>query len=122
MDRRTFERLLQEQKAIPVITAEELAEGGDRTLTLGYNFQRETVHVYLKDGEIHWLYYTSAGILGKQSAEKAWAESLLPSKRVYPEYTDVQFARLMKERTEFGLPFTKWSEPKKEGPFYGRVV
>lgn len=103
------------------IKASELAEGGDRTLTLGYDIDRTTVHVYLLDGSIVCYCYTREEAVDKRSAPELEAEDLRPTKRSYPQYTDLAFARLMRERTEFGLSLTNWNEPVSDGPFYGKL-
>jgi hypothetical protein len=48
------------------------------------------------------------------------AQILSPNKRVYPQYTDGDLARIMRD-LDFPLPFTTWSEPKREGPYYGKT-
>lgn len=105
-----------------VVTAEELSDGGDRTLTLGYDVDRATFHAYLEGGQIHALWYSSGTGPFASYKHGLWLPVLLlaRSKRVYPEHTDEAFARLMRERTEYGLPFMTWSEPRREGPFRGR--
>lgn len=122
MEREAYEAFRAEtwHGLVPVVTAEELSAGGDRTLTLGYNTERETLHVYLEVGEIHAFWYSGERVLAHVQGAELYVHQLTPNKRVYPEYTDLEFARLMRERTEMGLPFTTWSEPRWEGPFHGR--
>lgn len=103
---------------VAVVTAEQV-NGESRTLTLGYDVDRNTFHVYVHDGVLYARYYTGHNeTLSEVSGLELPAESLRPNKRVYAQYTDKAFARIMRD-LDFPLPFTTWSEPKREGPYYG---
>jgi len=97
-------------------------EGPDRTLIYGYTVDRWSWHVYLKQGEIHLFVYESrtSGAPGPvycYEARTSWvASNLVPSKRVYPESVDAQFAHLLLARG-VTLPYTTFNEER-----YGNVA
>lgn len=75
----------------------------DRTLTLGYDLDRATVHVYARGGEIHFHRYRRAYALDVLKGgdiitlehfhgAQLIAEGLRPTKRAFPERTDWSFA------------------------------
>lgn len=79
----------------------------DRTLVLGYDLDRATVHVYARDGEIHFHRYRRAGedfiTLEHSHGVQLPAADLRPTKRAFPERTDWSFAvRMM----VLGCPLT----------------
>ena len=108
----------------------------DRTLTLGYDLDRKTVHVYALDGEIHFHRYRRAHALteltGKDfiTLEHAHADQLpvselRPTKRSFPERTDWAFAVRMHVLGQ-PLSFTTFNDEAlaaAEGQtFYGAVA
>lgn len=105
--------------AVPVITTDQFA-GTNRTLTLGYDVDRKTFHVYTHDGTLYLRQYDARKLLGEVSGAQLPAADLRPNKRVYPQYTEESFARVMRD-LGLPLPFTNWSEPRNEGPYYGRT-
>jgi hypothetical protein len=75
--------------------------GEDRTLTTGYELDHGgDVHVYLMDGEIHWLLSSQGRIVRHESNKSFPAHHLRPSKRAYPHTTDPVFAQLMRQTGE----------------------
>lgn len=121
MNMKELEAFLSESAdvAVPVIAAEQFA-GINRTLTLGYDVDRITFHVYTHDGILYLRQYDARNLQSETSGAELPAVDLRPNKRVYPQYTDEGFARMMRD-LGFPLPFTNWSEPKREGPYYGRT-
>jgi hypothetical protein len=120
MNQNEYEEFRWEDSHIPVtvVTAEKVG-GENRTLTLGYDLDRNTFHAYLHEGRLYVRTYNyERQILSDASGPVLLAEFLRPNKRVYPQYTDGNFARIMRD-LDFPLPFTTWSEPKREGPYYG---
>jgi hypothetical protein len=106
--------------AVTVVTAEKVG-GESRTLTLGYDVDRNTFHAYIHEGILYVRASSHRGqIISDASGSALPAEILRPNKRVYPQYTDGHFARVMRD-LDFPLPFTTWSEPKREGPYYGKT-
>ena len=79
-------------------------EPGDRTLLYGYDFARDTVHVYLKDGKIHFHRYNLRGhdelCTDQHLASEKWpaCDVLVPSKRIYPERSDYAFCVLLMQK------------------------
>lgn len=87
-----------------------------RTLTYGYTIERDTVHVYIHDGEIHYLRTNSArGVLDHQHGASLPAPLLKPSKRAMPEHTDLDFAIAMAD-LQVPLTFTTYAE-RRYDPF-----
>lgn len=81
-----------------LIYAEDLTikEG---TLTYGYNCDKDTIHVYVKDGVIHSVQYSKVNgesvIKRHIHGNVLAAETLKPEKRSYPEATLYSFAAQM---------------------------
>ena len=108
------------QANLPTVTSGDVG-GDNRTLTYGYDVERNTFHAYIHEGALYARTYSSRGeVLSDNSGPELPAEILRPNKRVYPQYTDVQFARTLRD-LGFPLPFTTWSEPRREGPYYGNT-
>jgi hypothetical protein len=84
--------------------------GPDRTLLYGYTCDRDTFHIYLKDGYIHRLVYTYDGEVKDYGWHKAWhPERMVPDKRVYPESTDIQMAYRL-QATQVSVPYLPFTE------------
>lgn len=73
----------------------------DRTLLYGYTCDRKTFHVYLKDKEIHTVFY-DISYEEKDPNPIKMAEvhvmsnrDYIPDKRLYPEACDYQFCKLL---------------------------
>lgn len=105
------------QRPDPTISVTDLT-GPDRTLVYGYEVGTHiTVHVYLKDGEIHRLRYNAGHpgspieVIDHIHGESLPAIELRPSKRAYPERTDAEFATLMIMADE-RLTFTKFDDER----------
>lgn len=99
----------QEPKA-NTITAKEVMdlllvdENQSTTLLYGYTMERDTFHIYLKDGLLHKAIYghqeVPPGFFTKYtqdhiSSNEMEASSLVPSKRAYPCRTLFLFASLI---------------------------
>lgn len=81
----------------PTINILEL-DPGDYTLAYGYTLDRDTVHVYTMDGEIHRIIYPYRGeMISYIHGTAIDARSLRPSKRVYPDTVNEKFAYLMRD-------------------------
>ena len=94
--------------------------GHDRTLLVGYNADRRSMHVYQKDGLIHVLVYSDIEILkdnplnqnGRGSVIDSYLSKseietalLIPNKRLYPDFCDFAFCKRLKD-LGVNLPFT----------------
>lgn len=110
-----------------VLSVDDVAAGGDRTLIYGYDLERDTIHVYLKDGEIHYVRSRGAsgqrgGVADYQHGKTLPASLLSPSKRAYPARTDYVAAQRM-AALGCDLCFTTFEEVElPESGFYGMVV
>lgn len=109
-----------EPPAKELITAKHLKNKEDRTLIYGYDCDRNTFHVYLKDEQIHILKYNSREVFPKLEAFSN--DDYVPNKRVYPEYSDFEFCKLLKEQ-DIHISFLSYSEPAKEpNPYFGKII
>jgi hypothetical protein len=97
MNREEFENTKRNPPVDTIIEARELT-GNNRTLLYGYDTQRVTWHVYLKNGEIHRVIYKPGDddSISHQHSKVWSAASLIPNKRAYPERTDGEFTRLIR--------------------------
>lgn len=123
MNRDQFAALSSVGEPKPTIAVWEI-EGPDRTLLYGYDVDRSTFHVYLKDGEIHRLLQIGHnGRIRHSSSTAHLAVDLVPDKRAYPAKTDYLFAKLCAER---GVPitFTTFEDipENKIRQFWGPIV
>lgn len=98
--------------------------GRDRTLIYGYNTNRDTFHLYLKDKQIHSVYYN--GVTGKlvgtprSFSGKIRADDCVPNKRVYPARCDYEFCKLLLSKGIY-IPFTTWQDVTEE-QFHGSLI
>lgn len=103
-----------------LITAKHLKNKSDRTLLYGYDCDRNTFHVYLKGEEIHILRYKSTEVFTK--LEVFSNHDYIPNKRVYPEYSDFEFCKLLKEQN-IDIPFLPYKRPTINiGRFVGEII
>lgn len=114
MNRHELEGVIALRRPNRHVSASDL-EGPDRTLLSGYTLSRNTFHVYLEDGLIHLLVANEVeGRIITHEANTSWPmEQLTPSKRAYPEYTDLNFARML-ESNGVEIPFTRFDEDRWE--------
>lgn len=115
----------------PTIKVADLT-GGDRTLLYGYDIDRDTWHIYLKDGMIHRHIYSLRSyseVYGHpvirtimHDMQESWTVvDLIPNKRAFPERTDYEFARIVKERGG-DISFTTYDDDIEPEQFYGSVL
>lgn len=111
-------------------------DGADRTLLFGYDCDRNTHHVYLRDGHIHLVRYTGgypgrqANVIEHHSWKKAPVTLLVPNKRLYPESCDYDFADhvddLFRSVKGYGISVSPYDEQRaervKDLVFHGHVV
>lgn len=106
MEKNEYLKLLNiEVPFVGLITVDNLKNKKDRTLLYGYDCDRNTFHVYLKNEKIHILRYNSSGIFTKLEAFSNY--DYVPNKRVYPEYSDFEFCKLLLEQ-EVEIPFLQF--------------
>lgn len=94
---------------------------GDRTLIWGYDCDRRSFHVYLKDDLVHLVTYT--GDDRELTAQTEFAEMgfLAPNKRLYPEACDYEFCEFLKSQGVH-MSFTTMNPNRKKAQFYGRIA
>lgn len=134
MTKEEYESLYNIHEIDKPITVEDL-EGNieDRTLLYGYTCDRDTHHVYIKDGIIHTVVYNTVNSVLYEKPDEireinvTTDRQYLPDKRLYPERCDYKFCELLKKRG-FSLPFTTWTDPSEisartiNGKFYGKTL
>jgi hypothetical protein len=111
-----FLELIAEVPSSPIIEISDFEDQTERTLLYGYTLERETVHVYMKNGLIHKVVYTpsrmvDATVVSIESKKEWYAQDLVPSEKAYPESTDSEFASLMLElRLDRAISFASYSK------------
>lgn len=97
----------------PMVNADQFPNYNG-TLAYGYDSNKNTVHVYVKDGVIHYYAYNheKQPVRHIQGFELS-AEALRIEKRAYFERTNFEFAELM-ANLGFALHFTEGGEAAKE--------
>lgn len=86
----------------------------DRTLIFGYELNRSTTHIYLKDGLVYYYNYENESIDFDLCRKiKNISENDIPSKRVYPESSDLDFLKLL-QMFDIDVCFTTYSEERYE--------
>jgi hypothetical protein len=100
----------------------------DRTLLYGYDCDRNTFHVYLKDDLVHLVVYKGSDMLRMDHRPKLVARTefkdlseLAPNKRVYAEASDYEFCRFLKEEGVW-ISFASYGNERTPAKFYGRVA
>lgn len=95
------------------------------TLLVGYDVDRNEVHVYAKNGKIYSITYDSEGqLLEYNTGKRLSVKDCVPNKRVFPEKTHYFFAKLLVDRGEL-LTFTeinKSTESIRFGEFYPKAL
>lgn len=94
---------------------------GDRTLLYGYDCDRNTYHVYLKDDLVHLAVYKYGDATVSAITEFEQLRDLVPNKRLYPESCDYEFCKFLKEAGVY-LSFTTHNSKRTPAQFYGRLA
>jgi len=106
-----YEKLNSERDTFSI---EDLVDKSDRTLLYGYTLDRQDVHVYVKNEEVHYIEYDiDNNILFEKSGVFEDISELIPSKRSYPESTDPEFLAILMRRGVSGN-FTTYCENRYE--------
>jgi hypothetical protein len=90
-----------------------------RTLLHGYFCNRQDLHVYLEDEQIHRVVYEGSDLLEHRTEEALLLEDFTVDKRLYPEQCDFEFCALLK-RHDVNLPFTTFNPAREPEQFYGK--
>lgn len=109
------------------ITAEAFTTNHeDRTLIYGYSVTGQSVHVYLKGGNVYLAeYYTNEHpdklVPQDQVINKFTSlDELIPNKRAYPETCDYDFCMWLKDQGVMPT-FTTFNKLREKKKFYGFV-
>lgn len=87
-----------------IVVGRDLENQENRTLLYGYTVDRETFHVYLRDGEIYTVIERKIHDTPNKPSEfrreleqiqVGQNENYVPNKRIYPEYSDFEFCHLL---------------------------
>ena len=106
----------------PKIRVDDLTDQSDRTLLYGYTLDRDTFHVYLKDGIMHRVIYSfKRYIVDHIEGEELDAHDLSPCKRAYPERTDFEFAKALRIR-DVHVSLTTFTEGVEKAQYYGLTL
>jgi hypothetical protein len=102
MDAKQLELIRREQdRPKPkLVTAQEFAQEG--TLVYGYTVERDTFHVYAKDGMLHRFIYRTylsndVHVIAYEAREAFEAVELSPSKAIYWQRSDFEFCMRLAE-------------------------
>ena len=110
-----------------LVTDSDLYNLNDRTLLYGYTCDRETLHVYLKDGGIHTVIYKLRGFndgvadYDIREVNVKSNEDYVQSKRLYPNACDFEFCKLLKARGIYPS-FTTFEDEWAKKDFYGTIL
>lgn len=125
MKREEFDKLEQKEKAPePLISTQDLNNKQDRTLLYGYTCDRDTWHVYLKNGNIHTVLYRNSAFreipVGLKEIQIKANQDYIPNKRLYPAACDYEFCMLLQD-SGYHLPFTNFDD-REQTAFYGYTI
>lgn len=112
-----------EKSRILLVSMSDLPEGYEGTLLYGYNFDRTTLHVYAKNGEIHALTYRGSDqeVISHHKGETLSAEQCVPEKRFYFEPTQAFFLELLMNKVALPCHTSNGGESLEEGEFYSKA-
>jgi hypothetical protein len=111
-----------QSKVQPAFHISQLDEKTDRTLLYGYTCDRDTFHVYLKDGLLHRIIYSRKNLISHEFGESIDVELLIPNKRTYPETCDFDFCMKLEVISDHGVTFTTYNSEREEKQFHGEVA
>lgn len=96
---------------------------GDRTLLYGYDVDRNTWHVFQRDGEMFLHVYNpyAGGTKTYKRGSGLDLTLIVPNKRLYPEMCDFDFCMRLIQQHGIRLPFTNYSGGVEEAQFYGET-
>ena len=119
-----YKKLLnqEEKEKKAFISVNQLKDRSDGTLLYGYDCNRNTYHMYLKNEEFNIFIYTSEKVIFYNNYKDKLPidQRLLPNKRLHPERCDYEICKLLKDEG-IHLPFTKYNEEIVVKQYYGRV-
>lgn len=105
-----------------IIKIEDLKNTNDRTLIWGYDLERNSVHVYIKNKKFFKVCYSYPDVLIYfTQGYTIDAIGCIPSKRIYPEASDLEFCEILVKRG-ISLAFTTFDEKRLEQQYYGALL
>lgn len=115
--------LLQSKKIS--ISLDKMKDLKNRTLIYGYDCDRNSFHLYLKDKMFCLLRYSSTNIISYQKGYFLLPNNCIPNKRVYPESCDFEFCELLNDYG-ISIPFTIFNTQRaknlKRRKYHGLTV
>lgn len=104
-----FQQILNKDLKERTISIEDVSEKHDRTLLYGYDIDRNTHHVYIKNDQICLIVYNFAKEIISFCDGIIPLYRLIPNKRLYPERCDFSFCNMLQE---YGIhfPWTTFDE------------
>ncbi len=120
----TFETMIENKFNNDIILIDDFSNISARTLMYGYTLDNDTIHLYLKDGK---FIKTQGDKIDQQYHinDTINIQSVMPSKRVYPESMDEEFFKLLLQR-DISIPFTSYNteryEKLKNLTFHGYII
>ena len=119
MKKEEYLDLLNITRKEALINAKDLQNKSERTLLYGYDCNRNTFHVYIKDAKIHVVRYNSKNI---EELDVKTNDDYIPNKRVYAEYSDYEFCKLLLSQDVY-IPFTAFKENSKcKDSYIGKTI
>ena len=109
-----FFRIREEAGKVNVTDLFNLA---NRTLLYGYDLDRFTFHLYIKNTWFYLIYYNHQNeVFFNRSivnVNELPLEKCIPDKRLYPESCDYEFSTVLKQKG-LSLPFTTYDPARAE--------
>ena len=117
-----IQKLLTPSHAL--ITGDDLTNREDRTLLFGYTCERETHHVYIKNGIILCVRYSRQRAI--QIIDVDCNEAYVPDRRLYPARCDFEFCYKLR-LADVHLSFTTYDDAEKKRPliagcYFGEIL
>lgn len=110
------------EETFPSIQLDSLIDHRDRTLLYGYDCDKDTHHLYLKDKIFYYVVYGFPDVrlylAVYDEQEIVNPVSIIPNKRLYPEACDYDFCQELK-RLSIYLPFTTFNPDRPVEQYYG---
>jgi len=115
-------KIKSQSTVLPAFHTSQLDDKTDRTLLYGYTCDRDTFHVYLKDGLLHRIIYSRKNLISHEFGDSIDVELLIPNKRTYPETCDFYFCMKLEVMSEHGITFTTYNGEREVKQFHGKVA
>jgi hypothetical protein len=115
-----FQQFINIRVSAKTVNVLDLRDLSDRTLVYGYDIDRYTYHLYLKDCTFHIVIYKLDDKVSHVESDSLPIVKCIPNKRVYPECCDYEFSvLLLKNSVE--LPYTHYNNKRDDLKFHGKL-